>query len=133
MVKKIAAVFGSLVTIGVGLASVPQTICACGDASMTFTLAVKANPMRQDASDVRAKLLEKLPVGSSQADIDRLLKEISTGGDMRLANCQRAESTRICRFAIRKSIWFEKGFELRFILDSDNRLTDARVGRFPAG
>ena len=132
MVKKIAAVFGSLIALAVGLASVPQSICACGNARMNFSAAVGANPMRDSASDVRTKFLQKLPVGSLQVDIDRLLKKINSSGDMRLANCQHADSARICRFPIRRSIWFEEGFELHFILDSDNRLADARVARFPA-
>ena len=132
MVKKLAAVFGTLAALGIGLASIPQTICACGDASMAFTLAVSANPMKQDASHVRTKLLEQLPVGSSQPDIDRFLAGISSGDKIRLANCQHAAATRICRFPIRRSIWFEKGFEVRFRLDADSRLADARVVRFPA-
>ena len=96
---------------------------------MTFALAVRAHPMKQDASIVRVKLMERLPVGSSQADIDQFLGEISSNGRRRLANCDLADSARICRFPIRKSIWFEEGFELRFVFGLDERLADVRVAR----
>jgi len=130
MLKKVGVAGGTLVAGLIALASISSSICACGNAASNFILDVGADPMKGDPAIVQAKLLEKLPTGSSVRDLHKFAARISPIAATRESPCAHETSRVTCRFPVRGNMWGQTGFELRFDIDSSNRISNAQMARF---
>jgi hypothetical protein len=121
-----------------GILSV-KTLCACTDANTNWSLGLGggAQPMKDDPDLVRGKLLERLPLGSSISEINKFLAFMTVDGDRekgtyREGLCVKTPVRLSCKFPVKVEWWgyHRTGFNVYFMLDGKDRLTDARISPY---
>ena len=130
MLKKRAAIYGSIVTAVLSVGLVPSSVCGClVKAPMVFAHVMKSDPMREDLAVLQDKVELWVPVGSPTSYIDEFLAAVSQR-ERSLKTCDRVGDARICRLWMTRAIFYSAGVEVRFDLDSEKRVTDVQVNRY---
>ena len=130
MSKKRVAVFGSVAAIILGLGLMPHSVCGCSvTAPMLFAHVMKSDPMTEDLVILQDKTELWVPVGSPVAYVDEFLGAVSQR-PMNMESCPLQDSTRVCRLRMRSNLFLDSGVEVRFQLDSGDRVTAVQVNRY---
>jgi hypothetical protein len=107
-----------------------NNVCACGDVSYRWSEA--GVPVWAAPAESRAKLLEKVPLGSSAAQVNAFLKGLPIRDAYETGRCVQSARAIDCNFVMYEEwFWLRKsGFLVRFTLDDAGRLSDAQITRY---